>query len=279
MYTDTPNWHSKILTHLQDGHPPIGSPQVSGSTGPDLPQGSAATATVTVVPAEDEPEQEPLTETLEDAPPVDRSRSRSRGSSRQVEEQDPRILLSQLGPLALRTDDSFVTPRNRLRREVLIDPHGLANTGTLVCFLNAMLQMLWSVPALVSRWLATTELNPWAQVLRRHIELEGDRATALTEHAVAYALLRTWAREGIGHDANEAFHYLLHQIPTIAPLFNTRQFEETLLTWMDKNDYHGYLSSFWKAKGVSWEQAVHDGYFIFNDIEPNIRKIKPLDKK
>ena len=80
-------------------------------------------------------------------------------------------------------------------------------------------------------------------------------------------------------DLNPAHNVYTLMQPTIAPLFNTRQFEETLLTWMDKNDYHGYLSSFWKAKGVSWEQAVHDGYFIFNDIEPNIRKIKPLDKK
>ena len=148
-----------------------------------------------------------------------------------MEEEDPRILFSQWGPLAFRTDDSSVTPRNRLRREVLIDPHGLANTGTLVCFLNAMLQLLWSVPTLVSRWLATTELNPWAQVLRRHVELDGERAMALTQHAVAYALLRQWAPEGIGHDANEAFLYLLDQIPTIAPLFRIiqRQHVETVI--------------------------------------------------
>ena len=72
--------------------------------------------------------------------------------------------------------------------------------------------------------------------------------------------------------------YTLMQ-PTIAPLFNTRQFEETLLNWINKNDYHTYLSNFWKGKGVSWEQAVHDGYFMFKDVEVNIRKIKPLDKK
>ena len=36
--------------------------------------------------------------------------------------------------------------------------------------------------------------------------------------------------------------------PTIAPLFNTRQFEETLLRWTNKENYHRYLSDFGKKK-------------------------------
>ena len=155
----------------------------------------------------------------------DRSRSRSRSRGRRLLEVavDPRSLLADRGPLALESEDSIVRPANRLRREVLITPHGLNNTGKLVCFINAMLQVLWSVPAIVSRWLATTELNAWTQVLTRHIELNGDRAGAMTGHVVAYALLREWAPAGSGHDANEAFHFLLKQIPTIAPLFRIRQ--------------------------------------------------------
>tara|TARA_B100001758_G_scaffold185010_1_gene161735 strand:- start:13469 stop:16435 length:2967 start_codon:yes stop_codon:yes gene_type:complete len=70
--------------------------------------------------------------------------------------------------------------------------------------------------------------------------------------------------------------YTLMQ-PTIAPLFNTRQFEETLLNWMDKNDYHAYLSNFWKEKGVNWEKAVHDGFFVFEDKEPEITSIANFD--
>ena len=70
--------------------------------------------------------------------------------------------------------------------------------------------------------------------------------------------------------------YTLMQ-PTIAPLFNTRQFEETLLRWIDRQDYHTYLSNFWREKGVSWEEAVHDGFFTLNDIEEEIKLITPLD--
>ena len=70
--------------------------------------------------------------------------------------------------------------------------------------------------------------------------------------------------------------YTLMQ-PTIAPLFNTRQFEETLLNWMDEDDYHAYLSNFWKEKGVNWEKAVHDGFFDFEDKEPELNSISNLD--
>ena len=69
--------------------------------------------------------------------------------------------------------------------------------------------------------------------------------------------------------------YTLMQ-PTIAPLFNTRQFEETLLRWIDQEDYHLYLSNFWKEKGVNWEQALHDGFFTINDQEVKIKSIEPL---
>ena len=65
--------------------------------------------------------------------------------------------------------------------------------------------------------------------------------------------------------------------PTIAPLFNTRQFEETLLRWIDQEDYHAFLSDFWRNRGVKWEQAVHDGFFRYNDVEPEIKPISTLD--
>ena len=71
--------------------------------------------------------------------------------------------------------------------------------------------------------------------------------------------------------------YTLMQ-PTIAPLFDTRQFEQTLLNWTDQNDYYTYLSDFWRSKGVNWEQAVHDGFFTYEDLEPQIRSISPLNK-
>lgn len=70
--------------------------------------------------------------------------------------------------------------------------------------------------------------------------------------------------------------YTLMQ-PTIAPLFNTRQFEDTLLSWMEAEDYYTYLSNFWRSKQVNWEKAVHDGFFTINDLEPKITPIAPLD--
>ena len=70
--------------------------------------------------------------------------------------------------------------------------------------------------------------------------------------------------------------YTLMQ-PTIAPLFNTRQFEETLLRWIDQEDYHSFLSDFWRDKGVKWEQAVHDGFFSYKDLQPIIQSISILD--
>jgi molybdopterin-containing oxidoreductase family iron-sulfur binding subunit len=65
--------------------------------------------------------------------------------------------------------------------------------------------------------------------------------------------------------------------PTIAPLFNTRQFEETLLSWIDKKDYHAYLSDFWFKKGINWDKAVHDGFFQFKDKIKNLRNFKLMD--
>ena len=52
--------------------------------------------------------------------------------------------------------------------------------------------------------------------------------------------------------------------PTIRPLFSTRQFQETLLTWngSDKN-YYEYLKDTWNSSltGGSWNDALHDGVF------------------
>ncbi len=53
--------------------------------------------------------------------------------------------------------------------------------------------------------------------------------------------------------------------PTIAPLFKTRQAQESLLKWSGNNvDYYTYLKNHWTSsllKGASWDQALHDGVF------------------
>ncbi len=53
--------------------------------------------------------------------------------------------------------------------------------------------------------------------------------------------------------------------PTINPLFDTRQFQDTLLKWLgnDKN-YFDYIKENWTSSilaGGSWNQALHDGVF------------------
>ena len=51
--------------------------------------------------------------------------------------------------------------------------------------------------------------------------------------------------------------------PTIRPLFDTRQFQDTLLRWNGNSmSYYEYLKDTWGALGNSgWNDAVHDGIF------------------
>ena len=47
--------------------------------------------------------------------------------------------------------------------------------------------------------------------------------------------------------------------PTISPLFNGRQFQESIMAWIGKTDYHSYLQDFYSH--IDWNKSVHDGYF------------------
>ena len=53
--------------------------------------------------------------------------------------------------------------------------------------------------------------------------------------------------------------------PTVNPLFDTRQFQDSLLAWSGNTEpYYDYLKNLWNASvlgGTSWNQALHDGYF------------------
>ena len=53
--------------------------------------------------------------------------------------------------------------------------------------------------------------------------------------------------------------------PTIQPLFNTRQVQDSLLTWSgDTTKYYDYLKAFATANvldGSSWNKALHNGFF------------------
>ena len=79
-------------------------------------------------------------------------------------------------------------------------------------------------------------------------------------------------------DAHPSYNIYSLMQPTIAPLFNTRQFEDTLLKWSDGSDYNSFLSDFWKKRGVNWEKAVHDGSFNIEDRKSKISSIAKLNK-
>ena len=43
--------------------------------------------------------------------------------------------------------------------------------------------------------------------------------------------------------------------PTIQPLFNSRQFQDSLLVWLGRSDdYYSFLKNYW-AKKTSWNKA------------------------
>ncbi|MDT0648396.1 TAT-variant-translocated molybdopterin oxidoreductase [Zunongwangia sp. F260] len=52
--------------------------------------------------------------------------------------------------------------------------------------------------------------------------------------------------------------------PTIRPLFNTRQLQDTLLNWSDNSqNYYEYLKEMWSGSlgAEGWNQGLHDGAF------------------
>jgi molybdopterin-containing oxidoreductase family iron-sulfur binding subunit len=73
-------------------------------------------------------------------------------------------------------------------------------------------------------------------------------------------------------------HYSLMQ-PTIKPLFDTRQFQDSLLKWMGSNEsYYNYIKSTWSTGflgGSSWNKALHDGVLISPVVDA---KINTIDK-
>ncbi len=59
--------------------------------------------------------------------------------------------------------------------------------------------------------------------------------------------------------------YSLQQ-PTISPLFNTRQFGDSLLTWMGQSmTYYAFLKNFFKSTiSKDWNKSLHDGFVLLD---------------
>ena len=86
---------------------------------------------------------------------------------------------------------------------------------------------------------------------------EDETSSLTTIAAAAPHYLESW-----GDVAITRSNYSIVQ-PTIHPLFNTKQFQEALLTWTDSTvAYFDYLKSFATTSlaGKTWNQAVHDGF-------------------
>ena len=91
-----------------------------------------------------------------------------------------------------------------------------------------------------------------------------------TANAVQYALATPHYLESWGDVEIKKGEYSLIQ-PTIQPLFDTRQFQDALLTWTGSNvAYSDFLKETWNTEvlgGVSWNQALHDGFFAQTTAE------------
>ncbi len=88
-----------------------------------------------------------------------------------------------------------------------------------------------------------------------------------TVNAVQYALATPHYLESWGDVVIKKGQYSLMQ-PTINPLFNTRQFQDVLLTWTgNTTSYYNFLKEYWKEEvlgNTSWNKALHDGYVSVN---------------
>ena len=99
---------------------------------------------------------------------------------------------------------------------------------------------------------------------------EDETAAASQYIAATHHYLESWGDVNI-----KKGHFGLIQ-PTINPLFDTRQFQDTLLKWIGSSQsYYDYLKNNWTTSilnGTSWNQALHDGISVkseTNEITAN----------
>ncbi|WP_158840245.1 TAT-variant-translocated molybdopterin oxidoreductase [Polaribacter sp. L3A8] len=103
-----------------------------------------------------------------------------------------------------------------------------------------------------------------------------------TVNASNYALPTPHFLESWGDTQFDEVTYGLMQ-PTIQPLFNTRQVQDTLLNWTgNATKYYDYLKSFATTTilvGGSWNKALHNGFFTKEVVvsEAELPEISILD--
>lgn len=101
----------------------------------------------------------------------------------------------------------------------------------------------------------------------KNVELAVTFATNDTETAFAtpYVAAAPHYLECWGDAQVKKGHYSLMQ-PTIKELFDTRQFQTSLLKWMDSDQtYYDYIKETWSGSILGdseWNKALHDGVFV-----------------
>jgi molybdopterin-containing oxidoreductase family iron-sulfur binding subunit len=91
--------------------------------------------------------------------------------------------------------------------------------------------------------------------------MQNNETVSVTQYALATPhYLESW-----GDALIKKGQFSLTQ-PTIKPLFNTRQFQDTLIAWTGGNStFYELLKENWNAnilEGASWNKALHDGIFV-----------------
>ncbi|SDQ26144.1 TAT-variant-translocated molybdopterin oxidoreductase [Flagellimonas zhangzhouensis] len=91
-----------------------------------------------------------------------------------------------------------------------------------------------------------------------------------TAQSVGYVAAASHYLESWGDAELKKGHYSLAQ-PAIRELFDTRQFQTALLTWMGvEKTYYEYIKESWGAdvlQGGSWNKALMDGVFVAPVVE------------
>ena len=70
------------------------------------------------------------------------------------------------------------------------------------------------------------------------------------------------------NDSEPKAGYYSFTQPTISPVFNTRQAQESLLAWGGNNtDFYTYMVENWKGtlSGAAWNKAIHDGFSVISE--------------
>ncbi|NAS32125.1 TAT-variant-translocated molybdopterin oxidoreductase [Flavobacteriaceae bacterium R38] len=104
---------------------------------------------------------------------------------------------------------------------------------------------------------------------------EDETSTQTNYIAAAPHYLEAWG------DTEMKKGYLSLMQPAIRPLFDTRQFQDALLEWIDSDKtYYDYIKETWTSSVIEasgWNQVLHDGVFIATLPEVEADEVAPAE--